>query len=71
MKRVLPFLLLPFASIAQDTNELRSVIISDNRIETSIMESGRNVQVLTQDQIETMPAQNLNDLLQHIAGVDF
>mgnify|MGYP003705940119 CR=1 FL=1 len=71
MRRILFFLLFPAFSYAQDTNALNEVVVSDNRIETSVMESGRNVQVLTKKQIEALPVQNLNDLLQHVSGVDF
>ncbi len=71
MKRLLFLLFLPAVSIAQDTNALNEVVVTDNRIETSIMESGRNVQVITKKQIEALPVQNLNDLLQHVSGVDF
>jgi len=71
MKRVLIFLFFPLSMYAQDTSDLREVVITDNRIQTSIMESGRNVQVMTKKQIEALPVQNLNDLLQHVSGVDF
>lgn len=56
---------------AQDTNELKPFTISGNRMETPLMESGRNVQLITSEMIEAMPVQNLNELLQHISGVDF
>jgi len=71
MKRILFFLFLPLISFGQDTNSLNELVVTDNRIETSIMESGRNVQVLTKRQISALPVQNLNDLFQHISGVDF
>ena len=71
MRRILFLLLFPAFSYGQDTNSLNEVVVTDNRIETSVMESGRNVQVLTKKQIEALPVQNLNDLLQHVSGVDF
>ncbi|MEZ4721791.1 MAG: TonB-dependent receptor [Flavobacteriales bacterium] len=63
--------LFPILLSAQDSVRLDEVIITDNRIETSVMESGRNVQVISKRQIEQLPVQSVNELLQHVAGVDF
>jgi vitamin B12 transporter len=71
MKRLLLVFLIPTFLYAQDTDSLPEVLISGNRIETSLMEEGRNVQVLTKKQIEALPVQSVNELLQHVAGLDF
>ena len=71
MKRLLLVFLIPNFLYAQDTDSLPEVLISGNRIETSLMEEGRNVQVLTKKQIEALPVQSVNELLQHVAGLDF
>lgn len=71
MQRLFVALLFPIALQAQNTDSLPEVLISGNRMETSLMEDGRNVQVLTKKQIESLPVQSVNELLQHVAGLDF
>lgn len=61
---------LPLYLNAQDSIGLKEVIVTGNRIETSVMESGKNVTVITREQIARMPVRTVNELLQHVAGVD-
>lgn len=70
MRRWMLLLLIPTALQAQTNVELGEVTVTDNRLETPLMESGRNVQVLTRQQIEQLPVQNVNDLLQYVSGID-
>lgn len=71
MRKALILLLFPVYGYSQDTNEIQEVVITGNRIETSVMETGRNIHVISKAQIADMPAQSVNELLQHVSGVDF
>jgi vitamin B12 transporter len=71
MRKALILLLIPIYGYSQDTNEIDEVLVTGNRMETSLMESGRNIQIITKLQIESMPVQNVNELLQYVSGVDF
>lgn len=64
------FVLLPFWCISQESTELKEVVISDNRIELPISETSRNIVVLTKKEIVELPVQNLNELIQSVAGID-
>lgn len=70
MKKLLILLGMPLCLEAQDSIGLREVIVTGNRIQTSVMESGRNVCVISREQIASMPVHTVNELLQHVAGVD-
>ncbi len=52
------------------TNELDEVIIQGNRLQTPFSESTRDIQVITQEQIQALPAKSLNEVLSFISGVD-
>src|SRR5699024_2127659 len=51
-------------------NELKEVIIQGNRIQVPFNQSARDIQVITQQQIEALPAKSLNEVLSYIGGVD-
>ncbi|MEO8773414.1 MAG: TonB-dependent receptor [Gelidibacter sp.] len=82
MKKVLATLLLMAAisSFAQQTDplpdsvlqnhELDEVIIQGNRLQTPFSEATRDIQVITQKQIQALPAKSLNEVLSYISGVD-
>lgn len=70
MRRWILLLLTPTTLFAQTNYELGEVTVTDNRLETPLMQSGRNVQVITQQQIAQLPVQHVNELLQHVAGID-
>lgn len=52
------------------SNELEEVLIQGNRLETPFSEATRDIQVITQKQIESLPAKSLNEVLSFISGVD-
>ena len=54
----------------QKNNELEEVIIQGNRIEVPFSQITRDIQIITQEQIERLPAKSLNELLSYISGVD-
>ncbi len=51
-------------------NELEEVVIQGNRLQTSFNESTRDIQIITQKEIEALPAKSLNEVLSFISGVD-
>lgn len=51
-------------------NELEEVIIQGNRLQTPFSEAARDIQVITQKQIQALPAKSLNEVLSFISGVD-
>lgn len=56
----------------QDThiNQLDDVIIQGNRIQTPFSQATRDIQIVTQQDIEKMPVHSLNEVLSYISGVD-
>lgn len=52
------------------SNELEDVIIQGNRIQVPFSQTTRDIQVITQEQIEQLPAKSLNEVLSYISGVD-
>ncbi|HLS31858.1 MAG TPA: TonB-dependent receptor [Flavobacteriaceae bacterium] len=82
MKRVLVALglIISTYSFAQEKNmlsdsliqrdELETVIIQGNRLNTPFNETSRDIQVITQKQIQALPAKSLNEVLSFISGVD-
>ena len=52
------------------TQNLEEIILSSNRLETSLQQNSKTVQILTADQIRQSGVTHLVDLLQQIAGVD-
>jgi len=74
MKRfILTFSLLflfPSLILAQLTAELDSISVTSSRITTSVSESGKNVAVITQKEIEAMPVTSVDDLLKSIPGIN-
>ena len=50
--------------------KLEELIIQNNRISIPFTEQNRNVSVLTAEEIKTLPAKSINELLTYISGVD-
>ncbi len=71
MRKLLFIIGIPLAIQAQDSVQLREFTMSEHGIKTPIMDAGRNVQVITREQIEQLPVNSVNELLQHISGLDF
>lgn len=59
---------LPASKI--QSHALEEVIIQGNRLETPFNKAARDIQVVTQKQIEALPAKSLNEVLSYISGVD-
>ena len=56
--------------VLEQSTELDEVIIQGNRIQIPFSETARDIQVVTQAQIEKLPATSLNEVLSYIGGVD-
>ncbi|MGO3183920.1 MAG: TonB-dependent receptor plug domain-containing protein [Aequorivita sp.] len=52
------------------SNELEEVVIQGNRLQTPFSEATRDIQVITQKEIEALPAKSINEVLSYISGVD-
>lgn len=52
------------------SNELQEVVIQGNRLDTPFSKVNRDIQVVTQKQIEALPVKSLNEVLSYISGVD-
>lgn len=74
MRSILLTLLLFFViqdySSAQMKAELDTISVTASRITTSISESGKNVSVLTSEDIRQMPVQSVDDLLRSLPGIN-
>ncbi|MEL7122056.1 MAG: TonB-dependent receptor [Bacteroidota bacterium] len=75
-KPLLPFLLFCFLQLStygqidSIIHELPNIIIKENRLEMPFSEISRNVEVITSRQIEVMPVQSVNEVLQFVSGID-
>jgi iron complex outermembrane receptor protein len=49
---------------------LEEIVIQENRLATPFSKSARDIQVITQKQIEALPAKSLNGVLSYVSGVD-
>lgn len=67
---VLFLFLIIESSNAQIKAELDSIDVTASRITTSISESGKNVSVITAEQIGEMPVQSVDDLLRSLPGIN-
>lgn len=56
--------------LQNQTQNLDEVIIQGNRLETPFSKTNRDIQVITQKQIEALPVKSLNEVLSYIGGVD-
>jgi vitamin B12 transporter len=74
-KRILLCLLLPSLAWAQTPDSTRTlplgeVIIQENRLELPFSQQNRNIQVLDQSMIKSLPVRSVNELLSYVSGVD-
>lgn len=75
MKQTSPLILLFFllASVplkAQLTADLDSITVTATRISSDLTESGKNVTVITSEEIESMPVTSIDELFRHLPGVN-
>ncbi|MBT8317290.1 MAG: TonB-dependent receptor, partial [Lutibacter sp.] len=74
LKAIYIFVLIVFftnsISAQKDTVNLREVEITSNRISLPFSKKSRSIRVVTSNEIVSLPATNVADLLQSIAGID-
>jgi iron complex outermembrane receptor protein len=74
LKKIFLFLCLTIFSIqtafSQVEVKLDSISVTASRISSSVSESGKNVSVITQDDIQKMPVTSVDDLLRSLPGVN-
>jgi iron complex outermembrane receptor protein len=73
MKKLLIAGIALFASpdiSAQLPSTLDTVVISGNRIKTTLEKQNRNIQVIGKEQIKNLPVRSVNELLSYAAGAD-
>lgn len=58
------------STVAQVISQRDSIDVTASRITTSISESGKNVSVITQKEIQALPVQSVDDLLRSLSGVN-
>ncbi|MEI2272696.1 TonB-dependent receptor [Sphingobacterium sp. ML3W] len=54
----------------RDTTALNEVIINQNRLQIPFSKQSKNIQILTQEDIQRLPNRSINELLTNIPGVD-
>ncbi len=66
------FALAPSYLFAQetDTTRIHEVIIQENRLQIPFDQRNRNIQILSQEEIQQLPSHSLNEVLRYAAGVD-
>ncbi len=63
-------LILALGVQAQTNLQLDSIIIQDSRIETAYQNQNRNIAILTQQEIASLPVHSVSELLAYVSGVD-
>ncbi len=53
-----------------NVQSLNEVLIQGNRLQIQLSEQNRNVDVLTAEEIQKLPARSINELLTYVSGVD-
>ncbi|TCK83512.1 TonB-dependent receptor plug domain-containing protein [Albibacterium bauzanense] len=59
-----------FPNRENSSSELEEVIIQGNRIQIPFSQTTRDIQIITQKQIEQFPAKSINEVLSYVSGVD-
>ncbi|GHA48542.1 hypothetical protein GCM10007103_31800 [Salinimicrobium marinum] len=59
-----------FPKNKEQENQLEEIIIQGNRIQLPFRQTARDIQVITQEEIQKLPARSLNEVLSYISGVD-
>ncbi len=62
--------LFPLLSQAQDTTNIREVIVNQNRLQIPFHEDNRNIEIITAEQLKKLPVKNINEVLGFLNGVD-
>jgi vitamin B12 transporter len=52
------------------TNVLKEVIVQENRIQLPFSQQNRNIWIIDQEKIKSLPARSVSELLSYVSGVD-
>ncbi|MGO1242745.1 MAG: TonB-dependent receptor plug domain-containing protein [Sphingobacterium sp.] len=69
-KTISLLVLFPLLSQAQDTTNIREVIVNQNRLQIPFHQDNRNIEIITAEQISRLPVKNINEVLGLLNGVD-
>jgi vitamin B12 transporter len=58
------------ADLLQDTTKLKEVIVKENRIQIPFAQQNRNLTIIDQQKIKSLPARSISELLSYVSGVD-
>jgi len=53
-----------------DSTQLQEVHIQGNRLQIPVNQSSRNIQIISQKEIQSLPSTSINEVLRYAAGVD-
>jgi len=76
MAKLLCFVLIMSSTFlsGQSTDSLAliydEIVIAENRVDLPFNENSRNIEIVTKDQIQSLKASSINELLQVVSGVD-
>lgn len=63
-------LLLSNVLLAQTNQSLDEIVVEDSRLAIPFNKQSRNIEILTKQEIQRIPAQTINGVLQYIGGID-
>ena len=52
------------------TNNLNEVIVKENRLQIPFSQQNRNITIIDQQKIKTLPARSISELLSYVSGID-
>jgi vitamin B12 transporter len=58
------------SDLFQDTTKLNEVIVRENRIKLPFSQQNRNLTIIDQQKIKSLPARSISELLSYVSGVD-
>jgi vitamin B12 transporter len=58
------------STLLQDTTKLNEVIVRENRIKLPFSQQNRNLTIIDQQKIKSLPARSISELLSYVSGVD-
>lgn len=67
---ILSFCQLVNAQIDSTIFQLPDIVIKENRLEIPFSEVSRTIEIVTAEQIKTMPVRSVNEVLQYVSGLD-
>lgn len=60
----------PLKSVTDTTTKLNEVIVKENRLQLPFSKQNRNIWIIDQEKIKSLPARSISELLSYVSGVD-